>query len=102
MLTSRSSLFSTLTSGSSFFSKESKADSTFTWGSTPNRKVSSAAVASLLEREGGVEQFRKSEQDEGVLSMAQTMTAALYQEVTWKIAEAQLSSDMIVWRLSKS
>ncbi|NXX46296.1 FANCB protein, partial [Tricholaema leucomelas] len=103
MLTSRSSFFSTLTSGSSFFSKESKADSTFTWGSTHDRKVSSAAVASLLESEGGVEQFRKkvqSEQDKGVLSMAQTMTAALYQEVTWKITESQLSSDMIVWRLS--
>ncbi|NXG40817.1 FANCB protein, partial [Psilopogon haemacephalus] len=103
MLTSRSSLFSPLTSGSSFFSKESKADSTFTWGNVPDRKVSDAAVASLLENEEGVEQFRKklqSEQDEGVLSMAQNATAALYLEMTWKIAEAQLSSDMIVWRLS--
>ncbi|NXP76295.1 FANCB protein, partial [Ramphastos sulfuratus] len=103
MLTSRSSFFSTLTSGSSFFSKESKADSTSTWGSMPDGKVSDAAVASLLESKEGVEQFRKklqNEQDEGVLSMAQAMTAAQYQEMTWKIAKAQLSSDMIVWRLS--
>ncbi|NXN18204.1 FANCB protein, partial [Indicator maculatus] len=103
MLTSRSSFFSVLASGSSFFSKESKAESSSPWGAESDEEMSAAAVASLLESKEGVEQFRKklqSERDKSELSMAQTMTAALYQEMTWKTAEAQLSSDMVVWRLS--
>ncbi|KFV65464.1 Fanconi anemia group B protein, partial [Dryobates pubescens] len=92
-----------LTSRSSLFSKESKAESTSAWGDVPAKDMSAAAVAALLESEEGVEQFRKklqSEQDQSKLSMAQTMAAALYQEMTWKRAAAQLSSDMAVWRLS--
>ncbi|KFQ04951.1 Fanconi anemia group B protein, partial [Leptosomus discolor] len=92
-----------LTSRSSFFSKESKAENSLMWGSEPGKKISDAPVASLLEGEEGVQQFRKKLQDEReecVLSMNQTMNGALYQEMALKIAEAQLSSDVIVWRLS--
>ncbi|NXH75828.1 FANCB protein, partial [Hydrobates tethys] len=92
-----------LTLRSSFFSKESKAENSLTWGKEPGKKISDAPVASLLDSEEGVWQFRKklqNEQEESVLSMNQTMNGALYQEIALKIAEAQLSSDMIVWRMS--
>ncbi|NWZ56592.1 FANCB protein, partial [Haliaeetus albicilla] len=88
---------------SSFFSKESKAENSLTWGNEPGKKISDVPVASLLDSEEGVQQFRKklqNEREESVLSMNQTMNGALYQEIALKIAEAQLSSDMIVWRLS--
>ncbi|XP_072705515.1 Fanconi anemia group B protein [Ciconia boyciana] len=94
-----------LTLRSSFSSKESKAENSLTWGNEPGKKTSDVPVASLLDSEEGVQQFRKklqNEREESVLSMNQTMNGALYQEIALKIAEAQLSSDMIVWRLSKS
>ncbi|KAM6309534.1 Fanconi anemia group B protein [Podargus strigoides] len=94
-----------LTSRSSFFSKENKAENSLTRGNEPSKKISDAPVASLLDSEEGVQQFRmkfQNEREESVLSMNQTMNGALYQEIAVKIAEAQLSSDMIVWRLSKS
>ncbi|XP_009820297.2 Fanconi anemia group B protein [Gavia stellata] len=94
-----------ITSRSSFFSKESKAENSLTWGNKPGKKISDAPVASLLDSEEGVQQFRKklqNEREESVLSMNQTMNGTLYQEIALKIAEAQLSSDMIAWRLSKS
>ncbi|NXE03957.1 FANCB protein, partial [Lophotis ruficrista] len=86
-----------------FFSKESKAENSLTWGNEPSKKISDAPVASLLDSEEAVQQFRKklqNEREESVLNMNQTMNGALYQEIALKIAEAQLSSDMIVWRLS--
>ncbi|KGL96499.1 Fanconi anemia group B protein, partial [Charadrius vociferus] len=92
-----------LTLRSSFFSKESKAENSLTWGNEPGKKISDAPVASLLDSEEGVQQFRKklqNKREECVLSMNQTMNGALYREIALKIAEAQLSSDMIVWRLS--
>ncbi|NXW54584.1 FANCB protein, partial [Eurystomus gularis] len=92
-----------LTSRSSFFSKESKAETSLAWGNEPGKKISDAPVASLLDSEEGVQQFRRklqNEREESVLSMNQTMNGALYQKLALKIAEAQLSSDMIVWRLS--
>ncbi|KFZ64740.1 Fanconi anemia group B protein, partial [Podiceps cristatus] len=92
-----------LTLRSSFFSKESKAEDSLTWGNEPGKKTSDAPVASLLDSEEGVQQFRKklqNEREESMRSMNQTMNGALYQEIALKIAEAQLSSDMIVWRLS--
>ncbi|XP_010157522.1 PREDICTED: Fanconi anemia group B protein [Eurypyga helias] len=94
-----------LTFRSSFFSKESQAENSLAVGNEPGKKISDAPVASLLDSEEGVQQFRKklqNEREEGVLSMNQTMNGALYQEIALKIAAAQLSSDMIVWRLSKS
>ncbi|NXK04891.1 FANCB protein, partial [Herpetotheres cachinnans] len=92
-----------LTSRSSFFSKESKVENNLTWGNEPGKKISDAPVACSLDSEEGVQQFRKklqNEREECALSMNQTMNGALYQEIALKIAEAQLSSDMIVWRLS--
>ncbi|NWX40805.1 FANCB protein, partial [Steatornis caripensis] len=92
-----------LTSRSSFFSKESEAEDSLLWRNEPSKKISDAPVASLLDSEEGVQQFRKklqNERQESVLSMNQTMNGALYREIALKIAEAQLSSDMIVWRLS--
>ncbi|KAM6212881.1 Fanconi anemia group B protein isoform 1-T2 [Sarcoramphus papa] len=94
-----------LTLRSSFFLNENKAENSLTWGSEPGKKISDAPVASSLDSEEGVQQFRKklqNEREESVLSMNQTMNGALYQEIALKMAEAQLSSDMIVWRLSKS
>ncbi|NXO60579.1 FANCB protein, partial [Aramus guarauna] len=91
-----------LTLRSSFFSKESKAENSLTQGNEPGKKISDSPVASLLDSEEGVQQFRKklqNEREECVLSMNQTMNGALYQKIALKIAEAQLSSDMIVWRL---
>ncbi|KFP33396.1 Fanconi anemia group B protein, partial [Colius striatus] len=92
-----------LTWRNSFFPKESKADNSLTWGNEPDKKINDAPLASLLGSVEGVQQFRKklqSEREECVQSMNQTMNGALYQEITLKIAEAQLSSDRIVWRLS--
>ncbi|NWU54165.1 FANCB protein, partial [Dromas ardeola] len=92
-----------LTSRSSLFSKESKAENSLIWGNETDKKISDAPVASLLDSEEGVQQFRKklqNEREESVLSMNQTMNGALYREIALKIAEAQLSSDIIVWRLS--
>ncbi|NXM74657.1 FANCB protein, partial [Serilophus lunatus] len=92
-----------LTSRSSFFSKESKAEKSLTWGNEAGKKINNASLASLLDTEEGVQEFRKklqNEREESVLSMNQTMSGALYQKIALKIAEAQLSSDMIVWRLS--
>ncbi|KAM9388289.1 Fanconi anemia group B protein [Phaethornis superciliosus] len=94
-----------LTLRSSFFSKESKAEKSLMWGNEPSKKISDAPVVSLLDSTEGLQQFRKqlqNEREEGMLSMNQTMTGALYQETALKIAAAQLSSDMIVWRLSKT
>ncbi|XP_008492992.2 Fanconi anemia group B protein [Calypte anna] len=85
--------------------KESKAVNSLTWGNEPSKKISDAPVASLLDSTEGLQQFRKklqNEREEGVLSMNQTMTGALYQETALKIAAAQISSDMLVWRLCKS
>ncbi|XP_065533482.1 Fanconi anemia group B protein isoform X1 [Lathamus discolor] len=93
-----------LTSRNSFFSKESKAENSLTWGNEPVKTITDAPVASLLDSEEGVQQFRKKLQNEGeesMLSMNQTMSGALYQEISLKIAAAQCSSDMIAWRLSK-
>ncbi|KAM9300754.1 Fanconi anemia group B protein [Morus bassanus] len=94
-----------LASRSSFFSKENKAENGLTWGNETGQKISDVPVAALLDSEEGVQQFRKelqNEREESVLSMNQTMNGALYQEMALKIAEAQLSTDTIVWRLSKS
>ncbi|XP_062459612.1 Fanconi anemia group B protein isoform X1 [Pezoporus occidentalis] len=93
-----------LTSRNSFFSKESKAGNSLTWGNESGKTVTDAPVASLLDSEEEVQQFRKklrNEGEESMLSMNQTMNGALYQEISLKIAAAQRSSDMIAWRLSK-
>ncbi|NXG24786.1 FANCB protein, partial [Grallaria varia] len=92
-----------LTSKTSFFSKESKAENSLTWGNEAGKKICNAPLVSLLDTVEGVQQFRKkfqNEREQSVLSMNQTMNGALYQKIALKIAEAQLSSDMIVWRLS--
>lgn len=93
-----------LTSRTSLSSKESKAENSLRQNES-GKKISDAPVASLLDSEDKVQQFRmklQNEREESVLNMNQTMNGTLYQEMALKIAEAQLSSDMIVWRLSKS
>ncbi|XP_023774172.1 Fanconi anemia group B protein [Cyanistes caeruleus] len=82
-----------------------KAENSLTWGNESGKKINNAPLASLLDTEEGVQQFRKklqNEREECVRSMNQTMNGALYQKIALKIAEAQLSSDVIVWRLAKS
>ncbi|NXP38039.1 FANCB protein, partial [Leiothrix lutea] len=91
-----------LTLKNSLFLKETKAESSLTWGTELGKKINNAPLASLLDTEEGVQQFRKemqNEREESVRSMNQTMDGALYQKMALKLAEAQLSSDMIVWRL---
>ncbi|NWW05472.1 FANCB protein, partial [Oreocharis arfaki] len=92
-----------LTFKNSLFLKETKAENSLTWGNESGKKINNPPLASLLDTEEGVQQFRKklqNEREESVRSMNQTMNGALYQKTALKIAEAQLSSDMIVWRLS--
>ncbi|NWH96414.1 FANCB protein, partial [Aegithalos caudatus] len=87
----------------SLFLKETKAENSLTWGSESGKKINNAPLAFLLDTEEGVQQFRKklqNEREESERSMNQTMNGALYQKIALKIAEAQLSSDMIVWRLA--
>ncbi|NWZ92105.1 FANCB protein, partial [Nesospiza acunhae] len=87
----------------SLFLKETKAGNSWTWGNESGQKSNNAPLASLLDTEEGVQQFRKKlqkEREESVQSMNQTLNGALYQTTALNIAEAQLSSDMIVWRLA--
>ncbi|CAM2096714.1 unnamed protein product [Caretta caretta] len=52
-----------------------------------------------------VRQFREklqNEQKQRALGMNRTVSGALYRQITSKIAEAQLCSDMIAWRLNVS
>ncbi|NWT97601.1 FANCB protein, partial [Urocynchramus pylzowi] len=91
-----------LTLKNSLFLKETKAGNSLTWGNESGKKINNAPLA-LLDTEEGVQRFRKkfqNEREESVQSMNQTMNGALYQKTALKVAEAQLSSDMIVWRLS--
>ncbi|NXP87897.1 FANCB protein, partial [Passerina amoena] len=92
-----------LTLKNSLFLKETKAGNSLTWGHESGKKINDAPLASLLDTEEGVQQFRKKlqkEREESVQSMNQTLNGALYQTTALKIAEAQLSSDMIVWTLA--
>ncbi|XP_062371107.1 Fanconi anemia group B protein [Cinclus cinclus] len=94
-----------LTLKNSLFLKETKAENSLTWGKESGNKISNAPLGSLLDTEEGIQQFRKkfqNEREESVRSMNQTMNGALYQKMALKIAEAQLRSDMTVWRLAKS
>ncbi|XP_021403195.2 Fanconi anemia group B protein [Lonchura striata] len=94
-----------LTLKNSLFLKETQAENSLTWRNDSGKKINNAPLTSLLDTEEGVQQFRKklqNEREESVQSMNQTMNGALYQKLALKIAEAQLSSDMIVWRLAKS
>ncbi|XP_053827889.1 Fanconi anemia group B protein [Vidua macroura] len=94
-----------LTLKNSLFLKETKAENSLTWRNESGKNINNAPLSSLLDTEEGIQQFRKklqNEREESVRSMNQTMKGALYQKIALKIAEAQLSSDMIVWRLAKS
>ncbi|NXO63567.1 FANCB protein, partial [Phainopepla nitens] len=92
-----------LTLKNSLSLKAIKAENSLTWGNESGKKINNAPLASSLDTEEGVQQFRRkfqNERDESVRSMNQTMKGALYQKIALKIAEAQLSSDMTVWRLA--
>ncbi|NXS33250.1 FANCB protein, partial [Pomatostomus ruficeps] len=92
-----------LTSKNSLFLKGTEAENSLTWGNESGKTTTNAPLASLLDTEEGVQQFRQklqNEREESMQSMNQTMNGALYQKIALKIAEAQLSSDLIVWRLS--
>ncbi|OXB65497.1 hypothetical protein ASZ78_008528 [Callipepla squamata] len=93
------------TSRSFLSSKQSKAENNLSRWNELGKKISDPPVASLLNSEDGVQQFRKklqNEREECMLSMNEMVDGSLYQEMALKVAEAQLSSDLIVWRLSKS
>ncbi|XP_010214093.1 PREDICTED: Fanconi anemia group B protein [Tinamus guttatus] len=94
-----------LISRNSFSSKENEVEKSGTWGKRTSKKISDAPVAPFLDSKEGVQQFRKKlqhEREESILSMNQAVNGALYQKMALKMAEAQLHSDMIVWRLSRS
>ncbi|NWJ00205.1 FANCB protein, partial [Crypturellus undulatus] len=91
-----------LISRKSFSSKENEVEKSGTWGKRTTKKISDAPVASFLDSKEGVQQFRKKlqhEREENMLSMNQAVNGALYQKMALKMAEAQLHSDMIVWKL---
>ncbi|NWY04529.1 FANCB protein, partial [Nothoprocta ornata] len=92
-----------LISRNSFSSKENEVRKSGTWGKKTSKKISDAPVSPFLDSKEGVEQFRKKlqhEREESVLSMNQAVNGALYQKIALEMAEAQLHTDMIVWRLS--
>ncbi|XP_040975429.1 Fanconi anemia group B protein isoform X2 [Aquila chrysaetos chrysaetos] len=60
----------------SFFSKESKAENSLTWDNKPGKKISDVPVASLLDSEDGVQQFRKKLQNEREESVLNTTYAS--------------------------
>uniref|UniRef100_A0A8D0GQ85 FA complementation group B n=1 Tax=Sphenodon punctatus TaxID=8508 RepID=A0A8D0GQ85_SPHPU len=70
-----------------------------------SKKTSSAIVDSLLDKKEAVQQFREefqNEQKQSTLGMNLILSSASYRQIALKVAEAQLDSDMIAWRLSKS
>ncbi|CAM4401763.1 unnamed protein product [Lepidochelys olivacea] len=69
------------------------------------KEMSRVTVSSLSDKKEAVRQFREklqNEQKQRALGMNRTVSGALYRQITWKIAEAQLCSDMIAWRLNVS
>ncbi|NWR46845.1 FANCB protein, partial [Regulus satrapa] len=92
-----------LTLKNSLSLRETKAENSLMWGNESGKKINNAPLPSLLDAEEGVQQFRKklqNEREESVRSMNRTINGALYQKIALKMAEAQLSSDMLVWRLA--
>ncbi|XP_029460735.1 Fanconi anemia group B protein isoform X2 [Rhinatrema bivittatum] len=90
-------LRSSVTSAVSEIERES------TWKHRSEKKMSIATSGSLSKEE--VQQYREelqNEQKQSTLQMNLTVSSALYRRIMWKIAQIQVNSDSVVWRLSNS
>ncbi|XP_032651822.1 Fanconi anemia group B protein [Chelonoidis abingdonii] len=90
---------------SSFSSAVSEVENNFTLSCEAGKKMSRVTGSSLSDKKEAVQQFRdelRNEQKQSALGMNQTVSGALYRQITLKIAEAQLCSDTIAWRLNIS
>ncbi|XP_043360046.1 Fanconi anemia group B protein isoform X2 [Dermochelys coriacea] len=88
---------------SSFSSAVSEVENNLTLSCEAGKKISRVTVSSLSDKKEAVQQFREklqNEQKQSALGMNRTVSGALYRQITLKIAEAQLCSDMIAWRLN--
>ncbi|TFK10289.1 protein FAM13B [Platysternon megacephalum] len=90
---------------SSFSSAVSEVENNLTLSCEAGKKMSRVTVSSLSDKKEAVRQFREelqNEQKQSALGMNRTVSGALYRQLTLKIAEAQLCSDTIAWRLNIS
>ncbi|XP_037756648.1 Fanconi anemia group B protein isoform X2 [Chelonia mydas] len=90
---------------SSFSSAVSEVENNLTLSCEAGKEMSRVTVSSLSDKKEAVRQFREklqNEQKQSALGMNRTVGGALYRQITSKIAEAQLCSDMIAWRLNVS
>ncbi|KAH1185451.1 Fanconi anemia group B protein [Mauremys mutica] len=90
---------------SSFSSAVSEVENNLTLSCEAGKKMSRVIGSSLSDKKEAVQQFReelRNEQKQSALGMNRTVSGALYRQITLKIAEAQLCSDMIAWRLNIS
>ncbi|EMP25701.1 Fanconi anemia group B protein [Chelonia mydas] len=90
---------------SSFSSAVSEVENSLTLSCEAGKEMSRVTVSSLSDKKEAVRQFREklqNEQKQSALGMNRTVGGALYRQITSKIAEAQLCSDMIAWRLNVS
>lgn len=89
----------------SFSAAESELGDNFISRYEAGKMVNSVAVASLLDNKQPMQQFRKElqcDQKQSTLGMNQTVSGNLYRGIALKMAEAQLNSDMIAWKLNNS
>ncbi|XP_039376346.1 Fanconi anemia group B protein [Mauremys reevesii] len=90
---------------SSFSSAVSEVENNLTLSCEAGKKMSRVTGSSLSDKKEAVQQFReelRNEQKQSALGMNRTVSGALYRQITLKIAEAQLCSDTIAWRLNIS
>ncbi|XP_030429149.1 Fanconi anemia group B protein [Gopherus evgoodei] len=90
---------------SSFSSAVSEVENNLTLSCEAGKKMSRVTGSTLSNKKEAVQQFREelqNEQKQSALGMNRTVSGALYRQITLKIAEAQLCSDTIAWRLNIS
>ncbi|XP_075770577.1 Fanconi anemia group B protein isoform X1 [Pelodiscus sinensis] len=90
---------------SCFSSTVSELENNLTQSYEAGEKRSGVTVSSLSGKKEAVQQLREkfqNEQKQSALNMNRTVSGALYRQITLKIAEAQLCSDTIAWRLNVS
>ncbi|XP_019380226.1 PREDICTED: Fanconi anemia group B protein [Gavialis gangeticus] len=89
----------------SFSAAESELGDNFISRYESGKMMNNVTVASLLDNKQTVQQFRKelqSDQKQSTMGMNQRVSGNLYRGIALKMAEAQLNSDMIAWKLNNS
>ncbi|KAM9171345.1 Fanconi anemia group B protein isoform 2-T2 [Pangshura tecta] len=90
---------------SSFSSAVSEVENNLTLNCDAGKKMNRVTGSSLSDKKEAMQQFReelRNEQKQSALGMNRTVSGALYRQITLKIADAQLCSDTIAWRLNIS